>query len=57
MSEYVDRKDRDERTGEHVEQGMSQEQGTFRDLSPTWNEDCLTELDEWIESQGIYIRQ
>lgn len=27
------------------------------DLSPTWNEDCLTELDEWIESQGIYIRQ
>lgn len=26
-------------------------------LSPTWNEDCLTELDEWIESQGIYLRQ
>ncbi len=57
MSEYMDRKDRDERTGEHVEQGMSQEQGTFQGLSPTWNEDCLTELDEWIESQGIYIRQ
>lgn len=57
MSEYMDRKDRDERTGEHVEQGMSQKQGTSQDLSPTWNEDCLTELDEWIESQGIYIRQ
>lgn len=27
------------------------------ELSPTWNEDCLSELDEWIESQGIYIRQ
>ena len=26
-------------------------------LSPTWNEDCLAELDEWIESQGIYLRQ
>ena len=57
MSEYVDKKDRDERTGEHVEQGMSQKQGTSRELSPTWNEDCLSELDEWNESQGIYIRQ
>lgn len=28
-----------------------------QELSPTWNEDCLTELDEWIESQGIYLRQ
>ena len=26
-------------------------------LSPTWNEDCLTELDEWIEEQGVYLRQ
>lgn len=57
MSEYMDRKDRDKQTGEHAEQGMSQEQGTSRELSPTWNEDCLSELDEWIESQGIYIRQ
>ena len=57
MSEYMDRKDRDERTGEHVEQGMSQEQGTFQVGLRPWNEDCLTELDEWIESQGIYIRQ
>lgn len=30
---------------------------TEEGLSPTWNEDCLTELDEWIESQGIYLRQ
>ena len=57
MSEYMGRKDRDKQTGEHVEQGMSREQGTSRELSPTWNEDCLSELDEWIESQGIYIRQ
>ncbi|MCD8098321.1 MAG: hypothetical protein LUE31_09925 [Lachnospiraceae bacterium] len=27
------------------------------ELSPTWNEDCLTELDDWIESQGVYLRQ
>ncbi len=36
---------------EHVEQTVSKE------LSPTWNEDCLAELDDFIESQGIYIRQ
>ncbi|MCD8248360.1 MAG: hypothetical protein LUC60_00600 [Lachnospiraceae bacterium] len=28
-----------------------------KELSPTWNEDCLTELDDWIESQGVYLRQ
>lgn len=32
-------------------------QTVLKQLSPTWNEDCLTELDEWIESQGIYLRQ
>lgn len=34
-----------------------QEKKENAQLSPTWNEDCLTELDEWIESQGIYLRQ
>jgi len=32
-------------------------QTILKEISPTWNEDCLAELDEWIESQGIYIRQ
>lgn len=39
------------------EQEARQEEEGKREISPTWNEDCLTELDEWIESQGIYLRQ
>jgi len=39
------------------EQKEQMEQQENARLSPTWNEDCLTELDEWIESQGIYLRQ
>lgn len=35
----------------------AQEKQTTPSISPTWNEDCLAELDEWIESQGIYLRQ
>ena len=26
-------------------------------LSETWAEDALADLEEWIEEQGIYIRQ
>lgn len=37
--------------------GVEPETEETKTLSPTWNEDCLTELDEWIESQGIYLRQ
>ena len=33
-----------ESTGEHV-------------LSETWSQDALQDLDDFIESQGIYIRQ
>lgn len=39
------------------EQEVKQEETGKKEISPTWNEDCLTELDEWIESQGIYLRQ
>lgn len=28
-----------------------------QELSETWAEDALAELDDFIESQGIYIRQ
>ncbi len=27
------------------------------ELSPTWAQDALADLDDWIEEQGIYIRQ
>ena len=27
------------------------------ELSPTWNSDALEELEDFIEEQGIYIRQ
>lgn len=27
------------------------------EMSETWAHDCIQELDDWIESQGIYIRQ
>ena len=36
--------DTPESTGEHV-------------LSKTWAQDALQDLDDFIESQGIYIRQ
>lgn len=26
-------------------------------LSETWAQDTIQELDDWIESQGVYIRQ
>ncbi|MDO5540146.1 MAG: hypothetical protein Q4F83_08715 [Eubacteriales bacterium] len=27
------------------------------EVSPTWAEECIEDLDDWIESQGIYLRQ
>ena len=27
------------------------------ELSPTWAQDALADLEDWIEEQGIYIRQ
>lgn len=26
-------------------------------LSPTWAQECIQDIDDWIESQGIYLRQ
>lgn len=28
-----------------------------QELSPTWAQDALADLDDWIEEQGIYLRQ
>lgn len=52
MEEVLDMNEMEKR-----EQEVEQEEKGQEKLSPTWNEDCLTELDEWIESQGIYLRQ
>lgn len=27
------------------------------EISPTWAHECIEDLDDWIESQGIYLRQ
>lgn len=28
-----------------------------QEISPTWAQDALADLDDWIEEQGIYLRQ
>lgn len=33
-----------------------QEKKEFK-LSETWAQDALSDLEDWIEEQGIYIRQ
>ena len=34
-----------------------QEQNKEQELSETWAQDALADLEDWIEEQGIYIRQ
>lgn len=41
---------------------QEQEKETLREnaakgLSPTWAQECIEDIDDWIESQGIYLRQ
>lgn len=33
------------------------DEDTEQKMSPTWAHDCIEDLDDWIESQGIYLRQ
>ena len=42
LQEIVDEEKKEEKTQE---------------LSPTWAQDCIEDIDDWIESQGIYLRQ
>lgn len=35
----------------------STEAAQTKELDPNWAHDALQELEDWIESQGIYIRQ
>ena len=39
------------------ESNTAQEQNTTQELSETWAQDALADLEDWIEEQGIYIRQ
>lgn len=41
--------------GNNTMEPMEPEQKT--ELDPNWAHDALQELEDWIESQGIYIRQ
>lgn len=40
-----------------VIEGKEQEENTTQELSETWAQDALADLEDWIEEQGIYIRQ
>lgn len=37
-------------------EGTKEEEKT-QELSPTWAHECIEDIDDWIESQGIYLRQ
>lgn len=39
------------------EEQLSQEGKQETKLSETWAQDALGDLEDWIEEQGIYIRQ
>lgn len=40
-----------------VTEEKEQEQKMEQELSETWAQDALADLEDWIEEQGIYIRQ
>ena len=42
---------------ESKEEVLSKEQKEPKSLSETWSQDAQDELEEFIEQQGIYIRQ
>lgn len=45
-----------EKTLQNVEE-ETKEEGANKELSPTWAQECIEDIDDWIESQGIYLRQ
>lgn len=40
-----------------TEKQDNKEQETGQSISETWAEDARIDLEDWIEEQGIYIRQ
>ena len=47
---------KDETTSNMNDETMESSKET-KELDPNWAHDALQELEDWIESQGIYIRQ
>lgn len=52
----VQEKTADVPTGENTAAGEKHQKPTGK-VSETWAEDTIADLDDFIESQGIYIRQ
>ena len=48
-------KENKDRTEQKKQQELKKEEEAT--LSPTWAQDALADLEDWIEEQGIYIRQ
>ncbi|MFV0528731.1 MAG: hypothetical protein ACK5MN_08455 [Lachnospiraceae bacterium] len=44
-------------TEEYKSATASEEAEDQEDLSPTWAQDARQDLDDWIEEQGVYLRQ
>lgn len=51
MSEEKKRQEQDRQEKEALKETAATE------LSPTWAQECIEDIDDWIESQGIYLRQ
>lgn len=45
------------KTEQEAEQARQQQQGQKDGVSDTWAQETIADLDDFIESQGIYIRQ
>ena len=50
-------KDMKEQTGRTAEETEVKQDGQQGKVSETWAEETIADLDDFIESQGIYIRQ
>lgn len=47
----------DEKKLQQPQQDTQQDEKDTAKISPTWAHECIEDLDDWIESQGIYLRQ
>ncbi len=50
-------KETKEQTGKTAEEAEVRPDGQQGKVSETWAEETIADLDDFIESQGIYIRQ
>ncbi|MDD6615108.1 MAG: hypothetical protein PUF13_03240 [Lachnospiraceae bacterium] len=45
------------KTEQETDREVKEQQGQKDDISETWAQETIADLDDFIESQGIYIRQ